>query len=111
MFTPTLLTTNVVIQTLGGAFGVSSAQAAFQNTLLKQLAITAPGLNPQIVLDAGASELKRVIPEQFLQGVLEAYVSGFRECLIVGIAFGGAAFLAAFGFRLTNIKRTAAAEA
>jgi hypothetical protein len=46
-----------------------------------------------------------------LQGVLEAYVSGFRECLIVGIAFGGAAFLAAFGFRFTNIKRTAAAEA
>jgi hypothetical protein len=107
MSTLTLLTNNVVIQTLGGAFGVSSAQAAFQNTLLKQLPITAPGLNPQIVLDAGASELKRVIPEQFLQ----AYVSGFRECLIVGIAFGGAAFLAAFGFRFTNIKRTAAAEA
>ncbi|CAN9316387.1 unnamed protein product [Alternaria alternata] len=108
---PLATATLLFIQTLGGAFGVSSAQAAFQNTLLKQLAITAPGLNPQIVLDAGASELKRVIPEQFLQGVLEAYVSGFRECLIVGIAFGGAAFLAAFGFRFTNIKRTAAAEA
>jgi hypothetical protein len=107
----TSLTIIVVIQTLGGAFGVSSAQAAFQNALLKQLSITAPGLDPQIVLDAGASELKSVVPEQFLEGVLKAYVYGFRECLIVGIVFAGAAFLAAFGFRYTNIKRTAALEA
>ncbi|KAI4937496.1 uncharacterized protein J4E92_002227 [Alternaria infectoria] len=108
---PLATATLLFIQTLGGAFGVSSAQAAFQNTLLKQLPITAPGLDPQIVLDAGASELKTLIPAQFLEGVLEAYVAGFRECLIVGIAFGGAAFLAAFGFRYTNIKRTAALEA
>jgi hypothetical protein len=107
---PVATATLLFIQTLGGAFSVSTAQAAFQNILLKRLPITAPGLDPFIVLNAGASELKVVVPPAFLQGVLEAYVSGFRACLIVAIAFGGAAFISAFGFRFTSIRKTTLVE-
>jgi hypothetical protein len=102
---PVATATLLFIQTLGVAFSVSMTQAAFQNILHKRLAITAPGLDPSIVLNAGASKLKAVVPPEFLQGVWEAYVSGFRGCLIVAIAFGGAAFISAFGFRRTSIKR------
>jgi hypothetical protein len=104
------LTSHTVIQTLGGAFGVSAAQTAFQNILLKRLAVTAAGLNPAVVLEAGASEIRGRIPAEYIQGVLEAYVSGFRGTIIVAIAFSGAAFLAGFGFRFTNIKKTTALE-
>jgi hypothetical protein len=107
---PVATATLLFIQTLGGAFSVSMAQAAFQNILLKRLAITAPGLDPSIVLNAGSSELKAVVPAEFLQGVLEAYVSGFRGCLIVAIVFGGAAFVGAFGFRMTSIRNTTIVE-
>ena len=99
-----------VIQTLGGAFGVSAAQTAFQNILVKRLAVTAAGLDPAIVLHAGATEIRKSIPAEYVEGVLKAYVSGFRGCLIVAIAFGGAAFFAAFGFRFTTIKKTTALE-
>jgi hypothetical protein len=101
---------NTVIQTLGGAFGVSTAQAAFQNILLKQLAITAPHLDPSLVLNAGASDIRNIVPSDSLHGVLEAYVAGFRGCLIVAIAFGGAAFVSAFGFRFKSIRETSLAE-
>jgi hypothetical protein len=107
---PVATATLLFIQTLGGAFSVSIAQAVFQNILLKRLPITAPGLDPAIVLNAGASELQAVVPPQFLRGVLKAYVSGFRGCLIVAIVFGGAAFISAFGFRFTTVRKTALAE-
>lgn len=41
-----------------------------------------------------------------MNGVLEAYIAGFRETLIVGIAFAGAAVIASAGFRLMSIKET-----
>lgn len=95
---------------MGGAFGVSAAQTAFSNILLKRLAVTAAGLNPSLVLEAGASEIRDRIPAQYIEGVLKAYVSGFRGPMIVAIAFSGAAFLAGFGFRFTTIKKTTALE-
>jgi len=45
-----------------------------------------------------------------LDGVLKAYVAGFRETLIVAIAFGAAAFISAFGFRIQNLRQTRIAE-
>ncbi|USP81914.1 hypothetical protein yc1106_09188 [Curvularia clavata] len=107
---PLTTATLLFIQTLGGAFGISAAQTAFQNILLKRLAVTAAGLNPALVLQAGASEIRSSFPAQYIEGVLEAYVSGFRATMIVTIAFSAAAFLAGFGFRFTTIKRTTELE-
>ncbi|XP_014553133.1 hypothetical protein COCVIDRAFT_108412 [Bipolaris victoriae FI3] len=107
---PLTTATLLFIQTMGGAFGVSAAQTAFSNILLKRLAVTAAGLNPSLVLEAGASEIRDRIPAQYIEGVLKAYVSGFRGPMIVAIAFSGAAFLAGFGFRFTTIKKTTALE-
>jgi MFS transporter, DHA2 family, glioxin efflux transporter len=100
---PLATATLLFIQTLGGAFGVSAAQAAFQNTLLTRLPITAPSVDPFTILNAGATELRSVVAPEALTGVLEAYVDAFRETLVVAIAFGGAAFLSAFGFRWKTI--------
>ena len=63
-----------------------------------------------MVLEAGASEIRNRFPAQYIQGVLEAYVSGFKATMIVTIAFSGAAFLAGFGFRFATIKRTTELE-
>lgn len=103
-----MITANLipVIQTLGGAIGVPTAQAAFQNTLLKTLRRTAPDVDPYSILNAGASDLKSLVPSSSLNGVLEAYVAGFRETLIVGIAFAGAAVIASAGFRFMSVKET-----
>ena len=101
---------SAVVQALGGAFGVPAAQAAFQNTLLKQLSVTAPQVDRFTILNAGATGLKNIVPAESMEGVLEAYVAGFRETLILAIAFGGAAFITAFSFRSTSIQKIRLAE-
>ena len=63
-----------------------------------------------MILNAGATQLEQIVPPASLNGVLEAYVAGFKQTLVVGIAFGGAAFVSAFGFRLMSIRNTRLAE-
>ncbi|KAI0387779.1 major facilitator superfamily transporter [Hypomontagnella monticulosa] len=107
---PQATATVLFIQTMGGAFSVSAAQAAFQNTLLKQLPITAPGVDPFAILNAGATDLARVVSAELLPGVLEAYVAGFRAAIIVAIAFGGAATVGSLGFRMASVRGIREAE-
>lgn len=78
-----------VFQILGGAFGVSGAEAAFSNQLLRKLPISAPGVNPALVLATGASELRNVFTADQLPGVLEAYMTGIKAAFAVAIAMMG----------------------
>ncbi|CAA9959571.1 hypothetical protein PTMSG1_02988 [Pyrenophora teres f. maculata] len=95
---------------LTSAFGIAGAQTAFQNILAKRLRINAHNLDPEIVLRAGASELRKIVPARFLAVVLKSYIEGFRGTMIVAIALAGAAFIASFGIRMTDMKRTAVLE-
>ncbi|KAE8853187.1 hypothetical protein PTNB73_02494 [Pyrenophora teres f. teres] len=88
----------------------AGAQPAFQNILAKQLRINAHNLDPEIVLRAGASELRKIVPARFLAVVLKSYIEGFRGTMIVAIVLAGAAFIASFGIRMTDMKRTAVLE-
>ncbi|EFQ87603.1 hypothetical protein PTT_16834 [Pyrenophora teres f. teres 0-1] len=99
-----------VFQTTASAFGIAGAQPAFQNILAKQLRINAHNLDPEIVLRAGASELRKIVPARFLAVVLKSYIEGFRGTMIVAIVLAGAAFIASFGIRMTDMKRTAVLE-
>jgi MFS transporter, DHA2 family, glioxin efflux transporter len=85
-----------VIQTLGGAFSTAAGQSAFINTLLHQLPIKAPTVDPAAVILAGASELHRVFPPDILPGVLEAYMLAIKAAFAVGLGFCGVAFLASW---------------
>ncbi|EGY14473.1 MFS gliotoxin efflux transporter GliA [Verticillium dahliae VdLs.17] len=80
-------------QTIGGAFSTSAGQAGFVNQLLKELPKTAPSVNPQQVIETGASELHNVFPPDVLPGILEAYMVGIKAAFAVALAFSGVAFL------------------
>jgi MFS transporter, DHA2 family, glioxin efflux transporter len=82
-----------VLQTVGGAFSTSSAQAAFVNRLLVNLPWTAPAVSPSLVLATGASELRYVFTSEDLPGILEAYMFGIKAAFAVAVAFCGVAFL------------------
>lgn len=99
-----------VIQTIGGALGVSAAQAAFQNKLLSALRQDVPSLDPFIVLNSGATNLRELVGPSNLSGVLQAYIAGFRETLIVAIALAGVALFVALGFRHTTVSAIRAKE-
>ncbi|KAL4900284.1 major facilitator superfamily domain-containing protein [Aspergillus multicolor] len=83
------------LQTIGGAFMMSAAQAAFVNHLLYMLPLTAPDVDPSAVIATGATELREVFGQD-LHGVLVAYIAGLEVAFAFGRARMGVAFLALF---------------
>lgn len=79
-------------QIIGGSFAVSAAQAAFANTLIKKLPTTAPGVQPAMVLAAGATELRKIFPPEQIHGILEAYVHGLKVVFALATALVGVSF-------------------
>jgi MFS transporter, DHA2 family, glioxin efflux transporter len=62
------------------------------------------------ILNAGATQLKEIVSSDSLDGVLKAYVAGFRETLVIAIAFAGAALISTLGFRFLSIRQTRIVE-
>lgn len=78
--------------TLGASISVSVAQNIFSNSLGRGLS-GIPGLNPQQIIDAGATGVRRVTPPQMLTYVLQAYNDSITAVFVFSIAAGGLAFL------------------
>ncbi|KAL8856751.1 MAG: hypothetical protein Q9178_006709 [Gyalolechia marmorata] len=95
-------------QTVGGAFMVSAAQAAFVNVLIKVLPRSAPGLNPLAVVSTGATELRKVFPADQIPGILVAYMRGLKISFAISLASTGVAFIIITVFQRYNRLNTAA---
>lgn len=98
-------------QIIGGSFAVSAAQAAFGNTLVKKLPITAPNVEPGAVLAAGATQLRTIFPPEQIQGILEAYVSGLRVVFALSTGLVGISFLFALMPRWEKLRPVPKEEA
>ena len=96
-------------QTIGGALFVQAGLSAFDNQLLKSLAITAPNVNPADVLATGASSLREAFNGTDLAGVLEAYMDGLRVAYAIAIGLAGIATIVALFSEWKNIKGKATA--
>ncbi|EPS44955.1 hypothetical protein H072_993 [Dactylellina haptotyla CBS 200.50] len=94
----------IFFNSLGGSISISIAQNIFTNTLLKELPKTAPGVNPQLVINAGATALRFVISKANLAGVILAYNTAITTCFILPIAVGGIAFLCSLGMEMKSVK-------
>ncbi|KAJ5495550.1 MFS general substrate transporter [Penicillium diatomitis] len=89
----TVTATLYYFQVLGGAFSISSAQCAFVNVLLSSLRTSAPGVNPLLVVNTGATELRSVFTAEQLQGIVRAYMEAIKASFAVGIGMVGIAFV------------------
>ena len=98
-------------QTIGGAFFISAGQAGFANSLLARLPVTAPGVNPALVIATGATDLRKVFSVHDLPGILIAYLDGLRVSFAIAIAAACLGFLLAFAprWRTLNGKEVVAA--
>jgi hypothetical protein len=90
------LTSVTVFQTVGGAFTVSSAQAAFINQAISKLRTSAPEVDAMKLITTGASDLRTVFTPEEIPGVLIAYMHGLKSAFAVSVAFCGLAFISTF---------------
>jgi hypothetical protein len=91
-------------QTLGGALFISVAQNVFTNSLLKNVRAAVPGLDPATVLGAGATELQRIIPAEFLGAVQEAYNGALVSTFYVAVATSVLSVIGAVFFEWKSVK-------
>ncbi|EFE42468.1 hypothetical protein TRV_02776 [Trichophyton verrucosum HKI 0517] len=91
-------------QILGGALFVSVGQNVFTNLLVKGVVNAAPGLDPQVVLRVGATQLKNMIPPQFLDGVQVAYNDALTKTWYVATALAALSVIGSVGMEWKSVK-------
>ena len=92
---------------------MSAEQSIFQNELFNSLPLTAPGVNPSIVFNTGASKIQSTFSAAELPGIDSAYVKGLCMAFALTIPLAGAATLVALTqkwFRLTDPEKEESAE-
>ncbi|KAF2472021.1 MFS general substrate transporter [Lindgomyces ingoldianus] len=101
---PTANACVMFFNSLGGAIAISIAQNIFVNSLSKEIPKFAPGIDPRIVIGAGATHVRQVVPEALLHGVLLAYTKAIDNAFVVSIATAGLAVLVSFWMERRSVK-------
>ncbi|KAF2189643.1 MFS general substrate transporter [Zopfia rhizophila CBS 207.26] len=89
---------------LGGAIAISIAQNIFVNSLAREIPKFAPGLDPRIVIGAGATHVRQVVPEMLMPGMLQAYTKAIVSAFILAIATAGLAVIVSFWMERKTVK-------
>lgn len=95
-------------QTLGGAIFIAVGQSVFQNGLIAGISAHATGIDPSVIIGAGATEMRNVLSTlgrlDQLNGVIQAYMRGLRDTYRVSLALMIAAFVAACFLEWKSVK-------
>lgn len=93
----------VFFQNFGSAVFLSLAEVIFNSSLRHEITKYAPGIDPEVVIAAGATAVREAVPATSLQGVLLAYSKAFDHVMYLATGAAGAALLFAFGMGWVNI--------
>ncbi|KAK2837003.1 hypothetical protein FQN49_006507 [Arthroderma sp. PD_2] len=91
-------------QTFGGSVLLSVGKAIFSNGLETALPTYAPGVNPLTIINAGAGDVKDVVSQQFLPGVLLAYNKAISQVFYAATGAACATFLLSWGIGWKSVK-------
>lgn len=92
-------------QTFGGALFISVAQSVFTNQLVSNVAAAhIEGLDPAVVVNTGATQIRNLIPPQFLPAVLTAYNTAVTRTFYVSVAMACISIVGAAFVRWNSVK-------
>lgn len=80
-------------QTIGGAIGVGVAQSLFYNNLSKTLAVTLPSIPAEVIIQAGATGFRSIVPEALQPLVIAAYMDGLTSAFRCGLVCACISFI------------------
>ncbi|KAJ7476933.1 major facilitator superfamily domain-containing protein [Mycena galericulata] len=101
---PTGTSLLVFLQTLGGALFVSIGLNRFTNSLAHGLASEFPGLDPNLVLSSGATNLQSAIPPEYLTAVLKVYNEALMSTFHIAIVLMCLSIFGALGMEWRDIR-------
>jgi len=90
-------------QSFGGAIWLSIAQTVFNQGLVTHLRGVA-NLDPTILVKTGATELKQVVPEQFLRAVLVGYNAALSDTFKIAVGCAVATIISGLTMEWRSIK-------
>ncbi|TGO82201.1 hypothetical protein BPOR_0892g00010 [Botrytis porri] len=93
-------------QTLGDTIFVTIGQAIFSHELVKNLsALNIPSLSTSLILHTGATELRALIPAQYLPELLIAYNAAIMKVFLVAIITSALTILTGLTLEWKNINK------
>lgn len=92
-------------QQLGGSIFVSIGQNLFASHLISGLS-QIPGINPATIVDTGATDIRKIVPDKYLDSVLLAYNNALVKCFYVGVAMSCLMIVGALGVEWKSTKKT-----
>ncbi|TPX22282.1 hypothetical protein DIZ76_014150 [Coccidioides immitis] len=93
------------LQILGGSVFVAVAQNLFTNRLVEGIVkLNLPGLNPEAIVHAGATGLRRVVDPDYLPQVLVVYNDAILRTFQVGLILSCLSILGAVGIEWRSVK-------
>jgi hypothetical protein len=95
----------VFFQTFGSALFLSFAQTVLSAGLKNALPVYAPNVNAQVVINAGATGFRSVVPPDLVPGVILAYNKAVNEVFYLTTGAMGAAFLCSWGMGWKSVKK------
>lgn len=94
----------IFFNSLGGAISISIAQNIFSNALVREIPRYTAGVDPAVIIGAGATRIRQVTPPEQLSGVLKAYNGALVQSYTLAIACAGCAFLSSLLFEWKSVK-------
>ncbi|KAI5247677.1 MFS general substrate transporter [Aureobasidium subglaciale] len=94
-----------LFQSFGAALFLALGQAVFSSVFATALkSSNVPGLDVSAIVHAAPADLRRLVPEESLSHVLDAYNQGVTSTFYLGAGLAAAACFASFGLQWKNFK-------
>ncbi|KAF4220138.1 hypothetical protein CNMCM6457_002550 [Aspergillus fumigatiaffinis] len=95
----------IFTENLASAVMVSVAQSVFINQLRTHLAKYVPEADSDVILHAGATEIKDLVPADLYNAVIFAYNKALCQTFYAGVALSCCAVLGVLALKWVNLKR------
>ena len=102
---PTGMALIVFMQTLGGAVFLSVGQNVLTSHLVSGMSGLVGGLDPAVVVNTGATDLRGLVSAEQLPAVLEVYNEALRQVFLVSMGLASVTILGALGLEWKSVKK------
>jgi hypothetical protein len=102
---PTGMALVVFMQTLGGAVFISVGQNVLTSHLVGGMSRLVDGLDPAVIVNTGATDLRDLVPAEQLAAVLEVYSEALRRVFLISAGLASVTILGALGLEWKSVKK------